>query len=110
MMEFSILLEACDPARNIHRAYHLAAGSDLFGHWVVEITYGRIGAKGRTKVVPVADEAEARSYVQTCLKRRESAPKRIGIGYKMIQTTGAWNAGSPSKGNLPNAREIDPTQ
>jgi predicted DNA-binding WGR domain protein len=95
MMEFSILLEACDPERNIHRAYRLAAGQDLFGNWIVEITYGRIGAKGRTQVVPVADEAAARCYVQNCLKKRESAPKRIGIGYKMIQITGDWEAGSP---------------
>jgi predicted DNA-binding WGR domain protein len=90
MMEFSILLEACDPERNIHRAYRLAAGQDLFGDWIVEITYGRIGAKGRTKIVQVADETAARRYVQTCLKKRKSAPNRIGIDYKMIQITGGW--------------------
>jgi predicted DNA-binding WGR domain protein len=97
MMEFSILLEACDPERNIHRAYRLAAGQDLFGNWIVEVTYGRIGAKGRTKVVPVADEAAARRYVQTCLKKRESAPKRIGVGYKRIQKTGAWESAMASE-------------
>ena len=88
MMEFSILLEACDPARNLWRSYHVAAGQDLFGDWVVELTYGRIGSKGRTKVVSVANEDEARRHVRTCLEKRESAPKRIGIGYKVKGITG----------------------
>ena len=35
MMEYSILLEARDPERNIYRAYHIAAGKDLFGDWIV---------------------------------------------------------------------------
>jgi len=26
-----------------------------------------------------------------CLKKRESAPKRRGIGYKVIQTDGRWD-------------------
>jgi hypothetical protein len=43
MMEYSVLLEASDPARNRWRSYHIAAGQDLFGDWVVELTYGRIG-------------------------------------------------------------------
>jgi len=43
-------LEARDPTRNIHRAYSLAYGQDIFGNWVVETTYGRIGGKGRTLV------------------------------------------------------------
>ena len=90
MMEFSILLEACDPARNIHRAYHIAGGQDLFGDWIVQLTYGRIGARGHTKTVAVGDEAAARRYVQSCLRKRETAPKRIGIPYKRIGTTGNW--------------------
>lgn len=59
MMEFSIQLAATDPARNIWRSYLIAGGQDLFGNWIVELTYGRIGAKGRTKAVLVADEAAA---------------------------------------------------
>jgi len=52
-------LEARDPARNIHRAYSIAYGQDVFGNWVVETTYGRIGGKGRTIVTVVNDEDEA---------------------------------------------------
>jgi predicted DNA-binding WGR domain protein len=80
-------LEAKDASRNIHRAYSIAYGQDLFGNWVVETTYGRIGAKGRTLVTIVNNEAEALNYVQKALKRRQSAPKRIGVAYK-IRTLG----------------------
>ena len=74
-------LEAKDASRNIHRAYSIAYGQDLFGNWVVETIYGRIGGKGRTIVTLVNNEEEALKYVQKILKRRQSAPKRIGVGY-----------------------------
>ncbi len=90
MMDFAIHLEARDPARNIWRAYSITGGQDLFGDWVVVLSYGRIGAKGRTKTVLLPDEAETRRYVRQCLKKRENAPKRIGVGYTMIQTNGMW--------------------
>jgi predicted DNA-binding WGR domain protein len=76
-------LEARDPERNIHRAYSIAYGQDLFGNWIVETTYGRIGGKGRTLVTVVDNEEEALKYVQKSLKRRQSAPKRIGVAYKV---------------------------
>jgi predicted DNA-binding WGR domain protein len=75
-------LEARDPTHNVHRAYSIAYGQDLFGNWIVETTYGRIGAKGRTIVTVVDNEDEALKYVQKSLKRRQSAPKRIGVGYE----------------------------
>jgi hypothetical protein len=90
MMEFSILLHACNPVKNHWRSYHIAAGRDLFGDWIVELTYGRIGSGGRTKVVQVADEEAARHYVRDCLKKRASAPRRIGISYQVVATQGAW--------------------
>lgn len=76
-------LEAKDASRNIHRAYSIAFGQDLFGNWVVETTYGRIGGKGRTLVTVVDNENEALKYVRKCLRRRESAPKRLGTGYEI---------------------------
>lgn len=79
MIEYNIQFEARDPARNIARSYRIVAGQDLFGDWVAELTYGRIGAKGRTKAVLAADEAAARRYVRQCLNKRKSAPKRIGV-------------------------------
>lgn len=88
MMNLSAHLEACDPERNIWRSYSITAGQDLFGNWVVSINYGRIGAKGRTKTFLLTDEAETNRYVRQCLKKRESAPKRIGIGYKVKYASG----------------------
>ncbi|MVF24750.1 WGR domain-containing protein [Methylocaldum sp. BRCS4] len=92
MITFSIWLEASDPVRNIRRAYQLAVGQDLFGTWMVETTYGRVGTKGRTQVVMVQDEAEACRVVERCLKRRASAPKRIGVPYVVKGVTGALSA------------------
>jgi predicted DNA-binding WGR domain protein len=80
-------LEARDPTHNVHRAYSIAYGQDLFGNWVVETTYGRIGAKGRTIVTVVNNEEEALKHVQKALKRRQSAPKRIGVGYEVRATS-----------------------
>ncbi|WP_031431985.1 WGR domain-containing protein [Methylomicrobium agile] len=80
-------LEARDPTHNVHRAYSIAYGQDLFGNWVVETTYGRIGSKGRTIVTVVNNEDEALKHVQKALKRRQSAPKRIGVAYQ-IRTLG----------------------
>jgi len=79
-------LEARDPTHNVHRAYSIAYGQDLFGNWVVETTYGRIGSKGRTIVTVVNNEDEALKHVQKALKRRQSAPKRIGVGYEVHAT------------------------
>ena len=90
MMEFAIHLEACDPARNIWRSYSITAGQDLFGDWIVAMNYGRIGSRGTTKTVLLSDEVKTRRYVQQCLKKRENAPKRIGIDYKVKDITGTW--------------------
>jgi predicted DNA-binding WGR domain protein len=90
MMDFAIHLEARDPARNIWRAYSITAGQDLFGDWIVAMNYGRIGSRGTTKTVLLSDEEAVRRYVRQCLRKRESAPKRIGIDYKVIQIDGRW--------------------
>jgi predicted DNA-binding WGR domain protein len=82
-------LEAKDANQNIHRAYSIAYGQDLFGNWVVETTYGRIGGKGRTIVTVVNNEDEALQYVQKALKRQQSAPKRIGVAYKIRTLEGS---------------------
>ncbi|MFZ2168472.1 MAG: WGR domain-containing protein [Methylococcaceae bacterium] len=89
-MDVVIQLEARDPERNIWRSYAITAGQDLFGDWIVAMSSGRIGAKGRTKTAAFPNETETRRYVRQCLKKRESAPKRIGIGYKVIRAAGVW--------------------
>jgi predicted DNA-binding WGR domain protein len=76
-------LEAKDASRNIRRAYSISYGNDLFGNWVVKTTYGRIGGKGRTIVTEVSNEDEALKQGQKALKRRQYAPKRIGVRYEV---------------------------
>ena len=43
---FHIKLEARNPEKGNFRSYAIDAGPDLFGHWEIEVTYGRIGRRG----------------------------------------------------------------
>jgi len=79
--ELSLSLEARDPARNLHRAWSVEAGRDLFGCWLVETRFGRIGCPGRRLLRSFADEAAARAHIRAGLARRASAPRRIGVAY-----------------------------
>jgi predicted DNA-binding WGR domain protein len=83
MTSLCIRLEARSPAHRCFRAYEVAAGVDLFGAWLVAMSYGRIGTSGRTKTrsSPVAEEA--RAQVVACLRKRASAPRRIGVAYRV---------------------------
>ena len=81
---FSTLLHACDPARNHWRAYRVEAGQDLFGDWLVEVTFGRIGPGGRTVQYLASNEDGARKLTRACLHRRTSAPRRIGVAYREL--------------------------
>lgn len=92
MNAFTARLEARDPARNHFRAYRIEAGTDLFGTWLVDATYGRIGARGRTVRHVAQDEAHARRIVRHCLQRRTTAPRRIGVAYQLtdLADPGHW--------------------
>jgi hypothetical protein len=83
MERFRVKLEALDPERGRFRAYRIDAGIDLLGDWLVDVTYGRIGSRGRTVRYLAGDEADARKIVHHCLQRRTTAPKRIGIAYQL---------------------------
>ena len=85
MDAFSALLEARDPALGRFRAYRLEAGTDLLGDWLVDITYGRIGTRGRRIRHLVQDEAEARKMVRESRRRRATAKRRIGVSYRFCQ-------------------------
>ena len=43
MTSLRILLEARSAVRSCWRAYEIEVGADLFGAWLVEMSYGRIG-------------------------------------------------------------------
>ena len=85
MSTFTALLEARDPQLGRFRAYRLEAGTDLLGDWLVDITFGRIGTRGRLIRYAVRDEAEARKLVRETLRRRATARKRIGVAYRFCQ-------------------------
>ena len=83
MIIFSILLDADHPELNIRRSYLIEAGEDIFGNWIVEINYGRIGCKGRKKIFVVECEDGAKQEVKKRLKKRERLIKKIGVGYSV---------------------------
>jgi len=85
MMEetFHIKLEAKNPEKGNFRSYAIDAGPDFFGHWEIEVTYGRIGRRGRSVTYSAPDDMAAATIIRHCLKKRSSAPKRIGVPYKI---------------------------
>jgi predicted DNA-binding WGR domain protein len=85
-MPLSISLQARNPSRNVHRAWHAEAAPDLFGIWLVQTRYGRIGTEGRRLARSFPDEAAARAYLTRLLRRRATAPSRIGVAYRPVTT------------------------
>jgi hypothetical protein len=79
---FFATLEARDPSLGRMRSYRLEAGTDLFGAWLVDVVYGRIGASGRRIRYAVENKEEARKLVRRSLRRRATARKRIGVSYR----------------------------
>lgn len=84
-----VRLEARCAARRCFRNYEIAMGADLFGVWMVEMSYGRIGTVGRTKVRSFETAEAARAQVHACLRKRATAPRRIGAGYQLQRVDGS---------------------
>lgn len=87
MQVFRATLEARDPAKGCFRSYQIDAGQDLFGVWVVDVVYGRIGTRGTHIRYSAPDEASAQKIVRSKLNRRASARKRIGVPYRVREFT-----------------------
>lgn len=81
--QFHIRLEARNPKKGHLRAYRIDADQDLFGQWSIEVSYGRIGRRGRSVTYSAADDAAAAAIIRRCLHRRATAPKRIGVPYQI---------------------------
>jgi predicted DNA-binding WGR domain protein len=79
-------LEARAPHRRCYRAYAINVAQDLFGLWLVELSYGRIGAAGRTKVRSFSVLVDANGQVADCLRKRATAPRRIGVAYEIVRS------------------------
>lgn len=79
-----IQLEAVCRERNVARRYTVALSRDLFRASIVEFAWSRIGTKGQGRAVSFASEDEAARFARQLLRRRASAPKRIGVPYREL--------------------------
>jgi predicted DNA-binding WGR domain protein len=74
--------QAVDDDRNVARDYWIVTTRDLFGWYVVERRWGRIGTAGRSATNSFADEGAALRFIATIRSRRSSARRRIGVSYR----------------------------
>jgi hypothetical protein len=90
---------------------------DLFGAWLVEMSYGRIGTFGRVKARSFSTVEAATDEVQACLRKRSSAPRRIGVAYRLRSAAqhGDWQlpdlderlcAWFPQLGDAPSRHDL----
>lgn len=83
---FSVSLEAVDSALGRFSAYRVEASTDLFGAWLVDVTYGRIGTRGTIRRYVAEDEARALKIIRHHLHSRttvlsnDSAKPRSEVG------------------------------
>lgn len=81
----TLALEAHSDELNRHRRYEIAVGRDLLEHWTVTVRYGRVGGSVREMRFGSPHAGEVRSIVLDRLRRRLSAPRRIGCAYTLRQ-------------------------
>jgi hypothetical protein len=85
----TVAFEAHHQEKNHHRRYRVTVGRDLLDEWTVAICYGRTGQAGR-EIRYAAPEADAmRAIIRDRLRRRLSAPKRIGCPYRLAAFSAA---------------------
>jgi predicted DNA-binding WGR domain protein len=79
----TVAFEAHNAARNHHRHYAVTIGRDLLDDWTVAICYGRSGQPGREVRYAAAEADAMQAIIRDRLRRRLSAPKRIGCPYRL---------------------------
>ncbi len=79
----ALCFEAHNPEKNHHRRYQVVVGRDMFDEWTVAISYGRTGQIGRELRFAAAQADAVRAIIRDRLRRRLSAPKRIGCPYRL---------------------------
>jgi predicted DNA-binding WGR domain protein len=77
-------LQAIDPSRNIARDYQIYAARDLFGHWIIETHWGRIGMRGQQKTHSFTEIKQAAQFIRTTLARRANTRRRFGVAYQYV--------------------------
>ena len=81
----TIALEAHNDDLNHHRRYEITVGRDLLHDWTLSIRYGRVGGGYQTQKFAGKDEDQIRAIIRERLRRRRSAPKRIGCEYRVTK-------------------------
>lgn len=79
----TVTFEAHNDDRNHHRRYEIRVGRDLFGAWTVALRYGRTGRGGQEVRHSAADSEKLRKLIRESLRRRLSAPRRLGCAYRL---------------------------
>ena len=87
LAETAIKLEARNPKANRLRRWSVELGQDLLGMWIVDIEFGRIGSTGRRLRQVFADQPAAQAYMRRGLRRRATAPARIGVAYRCMRSS-----------------------
>jgi predicted DNA-binding WGR domain protein len=85
----TVALEAHHAERNHHRRYELTVGRDLFDAWTVAIRYGRVGLGGQEDRFGGTDAEGLKAVIRERLRRRLSAPRRIGVPYRLAALNAA---------------------
>jgi hypothetical protein len=85
----TVSLQAHNADRNHHRRYEIRLGRDLFGEWTVCLLYSRMGRSGQMVRHTSPDPEQLRQVIQESLRRRLSAPKRIGCAYRLSELSTA---------------------
>ncbi len=68
--EHSLSFEHVVPERNCYRCYHLQLSQDLFGHWVLVRSWGRIGKPRQQKLEFFLFRFDARQRAQQIIRQR----------------------------------------
>ena len=79
----TVAFEAHRQEENHHRRYQITVGRDLLDDWTVAIRYGRTGQGGQEKRFASPEADEEKAIIRDRLRRRLSAPKRIGCPYRL---------------------------
>ena len=92
----NVAFKAHNAERKHHRRYEITIGRDLLDDWTVSIRYGRTGSGGHVLRYAGQDAAKLQGIVKERLRRRLSAPKRIGCPYtlKELNAVSGFNAGT----------------
>jgi predicted DNA-binding WGR domain protein len=78
-----ICIEAHHAEKNHHRRYQVTLGRDLLDDWTVSIRYGRTGQAGRELRYAAREPDAIRAVIRDRLRRRLSAPRRLGCPYRL---------------------------